>query len=117
MQHCDVCRFLEFIKKSQREKAFVQACRAQALDTCQCRVSSSCNCRSEQSTFCNRSPVPVLVLGWQCEEKQSTIREHVKDLMQRWENEEQNELLRKGTKREPVYEMAKQISGNAFVVA
>jgi len=53
-------RFLEFIKKSQREKAFVQACRAQAL------------------------------------EKQSTIREHVKDLMQRWENEEQNELLRKG---------------------
>eukprot|EP00439_Symbiodinium_sp_Y106_P084524 s2122_g25.t3 len=51
-------RFLEFIKKSQREKAFVQACRAQALDTCQCRVLSGCNYR--------------------------------------WENEEQNELLRKG---------------------
>ena len=34
--------------------------------------------------------------GGHVKEKQGVIREHVKDLMQRWMNEEQNELLRKG---------------------
>ena len=80
----------------------MQACRAQALDTCQCRVLSGCNYRSGQATFCNCSPVLVWALTCSCNARKSksTIREHVKDLMQRWENEEQNELLRKGTERE-----------------
>mmetsp|Transcript_89990 Transcript_89990/g.160187 ORF Transcript_89990/g.160187 Transcript_89990/m.160187 type:complete len:780 (-) Transcript_89990:170-2509(-) len=53
-------RFLDFIRRSGREKQFMQACRQQSLD------------------------------------KQSTVKQIARRLLEKWESEEQTELMRKG---------------------
>jgi len=53
-------RFVDFVKKSQREKQFLQACRGSALD------------------------------------KQTILKSHIRRLIDKWETEEQADLMRKG---------------------
>ena len=77
---CD--RFIDFVKKSQREKAFLQACRLQALVCLSAETAASA-----ELTF-----LSVII----AEDKQQIVKGLVTDLLQRWSIEEQNEQLRRG---------------------